>query len=287
MEASPYHRHLSGALFPRVAHDWGRKYNDHFSLSSWWRLGYVVAMKLFKATLVTVSSLILLAPPAFAQENNTLTDAEKAAGWQLLFDGKTFNGWHNFKKDGVATGWEIQDGAMVDVQHGGDIVTSNQFDWFELELDYKISEDGNSGIMFHVTDTGPTIWATGPEFQLEDNSTAADPWRCGWLYDLYKPPVDSATGKPIDATKPANQWNHVRLVIAPPPAKCEHYINGVKYFDYVLHSDDFNARLAKSKFAHMAFTKDFAKSDIGFIGLQGDHPGAVSFRNIKIRIIKP
>jgi len=238
-------------------------------------------MKLHKTFIASTSFALLLALPAFAQENNTLTDAEKAAGWQLLFDGKDFNGWHNFHKEGIAPGWEIQDGAMVDLQHGGDIVTSNQFDWFELELDYKISEDGNSGIMFHVTDKGPTIWWTGPEFQLEDNATAEDPQRCGWLYGLYHPPIDPATGKPIDATKPANQWNHVRLVIT--PQKCEHYINGVKYFEYVLHSDDFNARLAKSKFSKM---QGFAVSDIGYIGLQGDHPGAVSFRNIKIRPVK-
>jgi hypothetical protein len=238
-------------------------------------------MKLHNRFIASTSFALLLALPAFAQENNTLTAAEKAAGWQLLFNGKDFNGWHNFHKDKVAPGWEIQDGAMVDVLHGGDIVTSNQFDWFELELDYRISEDGNSGIMFHVTDKGPTIWWTGPEFQLEDNATADDPQRCGWLYGLYQPPIDPATGKTLDATKPANQWNHVRLVIS--PQKCEHYINGVKYFEYVLHSADFNARVARSKFSQMA---GFAVSDIGYIGLQGDHPGAVSFRNIKIRPIK-
>jgi hypothetical protein len=228
--------------------------------------------------------MMLLALPSQAQEKNTLTDAEKAAGWQLLFNGTNFDGWHNFKKEGIAPGWVIEDGAMVDKEHGGDIVTSNKFDWFDLEMDYRISEDGNSGIMYHVTDKGGAIWATGPEFQLEDNATAEDPWRCGWLYGLYKPPVDSATGKPLDATKPANQWNHVRLLIT--PQKCEHYVNGVKYFEYVLHSDDFNARVAKSKFGQMPSTRDFAKSDIGFIGLQGDHPGAVSFRNIKIRPIQ-
>jgi hypothetical protein len=212
---------------------------------------------------------------------NSLTTQEKADGWQLLFDGNDFNGFHNFKKDGVSSGWEIQDGAMVDVKRGGDIVTSNQFDWFELQLDYKASADCNSGIMYHVTNAGGAIWSTGPEFQIEDNATAADPQRCGWLYALYSPPIDPATGKTLDATKPAGQWNHVRILIT--PQICEHWINGVKYFDYVLHSDDFNARVAKSKFHTMPF---FAKSDIGFIGLQGDHPGSVSFRNIKIRPIK-
>src|ERR1700709_27972 len=76
---------------------------------------------------------------------NTLTKAEKAAGWQLLFDGTDFAGWHNFKKDGVRSGWQVQDGVLVcvDPHNAGDIVTSNRFDWFELQLDYNISEAGN------------------------------------------------------------------------------------------------------------------------------------------------
>ena len=212
---------------------------------------------------------------------NTLTDAEKAAGWKLLFNGKDFTGWHNFKREDVRSGWEVKDGSLVcvDPHNAGDLVSSDQFDWFELQLDYNISEAGNSGIMYHVTNGGGAIWATGPEFQLEDNEKAADPIRCGWLYALYQPPIDEKTGKILDATKPVGQWNHVRLLVS--KEKCEHDINGVKYFDYVLHSDDFNARVAKSKFGRMA---GFAKSDTGFIGLQGDH-GSVSFRNIKIRPI--
>lgn len=215
------------------------------------------------------------------QKPNTLTAAEKAAGWRLLFDGQSFAGWHNFKRDDVRPGWQVKDGCLVcvDPHNAGDIVTTDKFDWFELQLDYNISEAGNSGIMFHVTDDGPHIWSTGPEFQLEDNVKAADPVRCGWLYALYKPPLDSATGKTLDATKPVGQWNHVRLLIT--PQKCVHEINGVKYFEYVLGSDDFNARVAKSKFARMPF---FAKATSGYIGLQGDH-GSVMFRNIKIRPI--
>jgi hypothetical protein len=215
------------------------------------------------------------------QKTNTLSKAEKAAGWQLLFDGESFAGWHNFKRDGVRSGWQVQDGALVcaDPHNAGDIVTSNKFDWFELQLDYNISEAGNSGIIFHVTDEGGAVWATGPEFQLEDNAKAADPQRCGWLYALYQPPVDPNTGKILDATKPVGQWNHVRLVIS--PEKCIHEINGVKYFEYVIGSDDFNARVAKSKFAKMPL---FAKADSGYIALQGDH-GSVSFRNVKIRTL--
>ena len=217
-----------------------------------------------------------------AEDINALTDQEKADGWQLLFNGTNADGWHNFHHDSVSPGWQVKDGALVcvDPHTAGDLVSTQQFDWFELQLDYNISEAGNSGIMYHVTDAGPTIWWTGPEFQLEDNEKAADPVRCGWLYALYQPPIDSATGKTLDATKPVGQWNHIRLLIT--PQKCEHDVNGVKYFDYVLHSDDFNARVARSKFSRM---QGFAQSDIGYIGLQGDH-GSVSFRNIKIKPIK-
>jgi Domain of Unknown Function (DUF1080) len=238
------------------------------------------SIRLLALALMVVAAQNLLA--ADDPKINTLTDAEKAGGWKLLFDGQSFTGWHNFKKDGVGPGWQVKAGALVcvDPQNAGDIVTTDKFDWFELQLDYNISEGGNSGIMFHVTDDGGSAWATGPEFQLEDNAKAADAIRCGWLYALYQPPVDAKTGEILDATKPAGQWNHVRLVIS--REKCAHEINGVKYFDYVLGSDDFNARVARSKFGKMP---SFAKATSGFIALQGDH-GSISFRNIKLRPIQ-
>lgn len=225
------------------------------------------------------------APAAQASTNdanaNTLTDEEKKAGWKLLFDGKSTNGWHSFKKDNVLPGWQVKDRtlACVDPKNARDLCTNDQYSWFELQLDYNISHAGNSGILYHVTDKGGATWATGPEFQLEDNAAAADKIRCGWLYQLYQPPIDPKTGKPLDATKPVGEWNHVRLLIS--KDKCEHEINGVKYFDYVLHSEDFNARVAKSKFKSMP---DFCKSDTGYLALQGDH-GQIAFRNIKIRVI--
>jgi hypothetical protein len=213
---------------------------------------------------------------------NILTDEERAAGWKLLFNGNNLDGWHNFKRDDIRPGWQVRNGALIcaDPHNAGDLCTNDQYDWFELQIDYSISEAGNSGIMYHVTDQGGATWATGPEFQLEDNEKASDPVRCGWLYALYQPPIDPRTGKTLDATKPVGQWNHIRLIIT--PEKCEHQINGVKYFDYVLGSDDFKQRIAKSKFGRMPL---FAQSDIGYIALQGDH-GQVSFRNIKIRPIQ-
>lgn len=213
---------------------------------------------------------------------NTLTDAEKAAGWKLLFDGKSLDGWHNFKKDGIRPGWQVKDGtvACVDPKNAGDIVTTEQFEWFELVLDYNISEGGNSGIMYRVTTAGNTAWATGPEVQLQDNQHAHDPQLSGWLYQLYQTEIDPKTGKPLDATKPHGEWNHVRILLS--PEKCEHEMNGVKYFEYVFGSEDFNKCVAKSKFGSM---KNFAKAASGSIALQGDH-GQVSFRNIKIRPIE-
>jgi hypothetical protein len=213
---------------------------------------------------------------------NVITDEERSAGWRLLFNGEDFAGWSNFKRAGIRPGWQVKDGVMVcvDPHDAGDLVTKDKFGAFELQLDYNISEAGNSGIMFHVTDEGGAAWATGPEFQLEDNAKAKDPQRCGWLYALYQPADDPATGKPLDATKPAGEWNHVRLLIT--PDKCEHWINGVKYFEYNMSSDDFKARVAKSKFGKMPL---FAKSGNGAIALQGDH-GQISFRNIKVRPIR-
>lgn len=223
--------------------------------------------------------------PAADGNYNTLTEAEKAAGWQLLFNGTNLDGWHNYRANTISPNWIVTNGAMgfLENRQAGDIVSVGQFKWFELQLDYKAGPKCNSGIMYHVIDAGPgtAMWFSGPEFQLEDNAGADDPVRCGWLYAMYKPPMDLQTGKELDATKPVGQWNHVRLLIS--PEKCEHDINGVKYFEYVLNSDDFKNRVTASKWRDMPI---YAKSDTGFIGLQGDHPGSIFFRNIKIRPIE-
>jgi hypothetical protein len=231
--------------------------------------------------LMLLLSISLAAPARLHADDaaiNTLTDQEKAQGWKLLFNGTDFTGWHSFHGTGMRPGWKVENGEMVDFnpKQAGDIVTDDQYSWFELQLDYNIAVAGNSGIMYRVTDAGPHIWSTGPEFQLEDNVAASDRQRCGWLYGLYQPPIDPATGKTLDATKPVGQWNHVRLLLS--PTKCEHDINGVTYLTYVLGSPDFMARVAKSKFKNF---KGFAQAPTGYIGLQGDH-GAIRFRNIKL-----
>jgi hypothetical protein len=231
-------------------------------------------------TFVTIAaiSFSLAFSPARAADN-TLTAAEKTAGWKLLFDGKTLNGWSNFKKADIKAGWQVKDGLLVcvDPHNAGDIVSAGKFGAFELQIDFKMAKGANSGIIYHVSDEGRAVWATGPEIQLEDNKFATDPQKAGWLYALYRPPIDPKTGKTLDTTHPAGEWNHLRVIIS--PEGCLHEMNGTKYFDYVIGSDDFNARVAKSKFGKMP---GFAKSGHGRLALQGDH-GEVSFRNIKIR----
>ena len=213
---------------------------------------------------------------------NTLSPEEKKAGFKLLFDGKSTEGWRSYKKDAISPGWKVVDGALTRAQSGaGDIVTKDQYEAFELLIDYKIAPGGNSGIMFHVTEDGATPWMTGPEIQVQDNQAGHDPQLSGWLYQLYQPPTDSKTGKPVDATKPAGQWNSMRILIAPAGQKAEIYLNTAKYGEFVKGSEDWNRRVAKSKFGSMP---NFGKPTKGYISLQ-DHGDDVAFRNIKIRPI--
>ena len=220
-----------------------------------------------KAMIATLAALIVL-------QDNTLTKAEMKDGWKLLFDGKTTKGWHNFKEKGISDGWQVKDGTLtiVDSNKAGDIVTDDKYEWFELTLDFNLGKGQNSGIMFHVADDGEATWHSGPEVQIYDHPAEKGVEISGYLYQLY----DSE----VDASKPAGEWNHLRIIVA--PDKCMTYLNDVKYYEYVLGSDDFWARVAKSKFHEWP---GFAKLKTGTIAIQGDH-GDVAFKNIKIREIK-
>lgn len=205
---------------------------------------------------------------------NTLTQAEKKGGWELLFDGTSMNHFRNYRKTDVSDGWRVQDGEIQYVKKGaGDIITRQSYMSFEFKVDYKISKGGNSGLMFHVTEDGGTPWMSGPEIQIQDNVDGHDDQKAGWLYEIYK--------SDTDATKPVGEWNTLHILIT--PKKCEHYMNGVKYCEYVKGSEDWNERLAKSKFAKMPY---FGKANNGHLCLQ-DHGNEVAFRNIKVRRLKP
>ena len=218
--------------------------------------------------------LALLASAVLLQSPNVLSADETKAGWKLLFDGKTTAGWHNFKREGVAPGWVVKEGVLTSENPdiAGDIVSNEKFDWFEMTIDYRLTKGGNSGLMYHVADDGDATWHSGPEIQIYDDQGAEGAQKSGWLYQLYE--------SKVDASHPAGEWNTIRILIT--PTKCETSLNGVKYYDYVLGSEDFKERVSRSKFAEMP---QFGKIAKGSIGIQGDH-GVVSFRNIKIRPIK-
>ncbi|MFN3583835.1 DUF1080 domain-containing protein [Phenylobacterium sp.] len=210
---------------------------------------------------------------AFAADN-VLTPAEKAAGWKLLFDGKSTAGWRGFKTPEPDAGWTVTDGTLgPDPKTSRDIMTKETFGDFELVFDWKITPKGNSGVMFHVTETGDQTYQSGPEYQVVDNARG-EPLaeQAGALYGLYPPTTD--------ATKPVGEFNHSRLVLR--GGKGEHWLNGVKVAEYDLRSPEFKAKVAAAKFKAWP---QFAASDTGHIALQnhGDH---VYYRNIKIRPLK-
>ncbi|MBI1225774.1 MAG: DUF1080 domain-containing protein [Bacteroidetes bacterium] len=219
-------------------------------------------------------------------QNNTLTEAEKAGGWKLLFDGKTTKGWHSFNKKIAAKKWVVQDGALTldpkapgAEEANGDLVTDGVYANYELCLEWKISDCGNSGVVYNVVEDPKYTWAwqTGPEMQIIDNSCHPDAkiakHRAGDLYDLV------AVTK--ETVKPAGQWNEARLVNR--NGKVEQWLNGAKVVEVDMTGEDWKKLIAGSKFKDMP---DFGKTTSGRIMLQ-DHDGdRVWFRNIKLRQLK-
>jgi len=227
---------------------------------------------------LTFIAVCLAGSVSLSAAEPSLTPAEKQAGWRHIFDGETTKGWRNFKKDAISDGWTVKDGALTRTGDGaGNIVSADQFDNFELSIEYKISPEGNSGIGFHVTEDGNDPWYIGPEIQVQDNAKGHDPQKSGWLYGLYKPPVDPATGQTADATRPAGEWNQLQIRVT--EAGGEINMNGIRYAQFTIGNDDWNQRVAKSKFAKSAV---FGKAKKGHIVLQ-DHGNEVAYRNIKVR----
>ncbi|HVJ88145.1 MAG TPA: family 16 glycoside hydrolase [Caulifigura sp.] len=217
---------------------------------------------------------LALGPSASAEEN-TLTESERKAGWKLLFDGKSTDGFRDYQKDKLHEAWSVKDGTLTKSDKASNLITKDKYGSFELALQYKISKGGNSGLMFHVTEEEKMPWQTGPEIQIQDNTDGHDPQKSGWLYQLY-----SAMPKnnPVDATRPAGEWNQIQLRVT--PAGSEINMNGVRYATFKKGSKDWDDKVAASKFAKFA---KFGKATAGHLCLQGDHAGDIAFRNIKIR----
>lgn len=219
-------------------------------------------------------------------EVNTLSKAEKDEGWILLFDGKTTDQWRGYGKTDFPKGWTINDNAIQcigsgkgEAGQGGDIITKEKYKNFELTLEWKISEGGNSGIFYLAQEIpGEPIWKSAPEMQVLDNAKHPDAKlgvdgnrQAGSLYDLIP-------AKPQNA-KPAGEWNTVKIMVY--KGTVVHYQNGVKVLEYHLWTDDWKKLVEGSKFP--ALNPDWANvPKSGVIALQ-DHGDDVWYRNIKIK----
>lgn len=208
---------------------------------------------------------------------NTLTAAEKQAGWMLLFDGKSMKGWHLYQKPGQTTGWEAKDGMMVKTATTGDIMSDKQFDSFELVLEWKIEAKGNSGIFFWATEGTEVVYQNAPEIQVLDNIGHRDGLSpltsAGALYGL-------APASP-DLVKPLGEWNTMRIMTH--GSIVETWFNGTKIADQIdFDSRAFKEAVKKTKFAQWP-TYGLARK--GSIGLQ-EHGNTIWYRNIKIRETK-
>ena len=198
----------------------------------------------------------------------------RASEWQPLFNGKDLSAWKTYGKSADApVAWAVEKGVLAWQKGCGNLATKETFSDFELELEWKISSGGNSGVMFGVDESGSKPWHTGPEIQVVDESKHRDGktplTSAGALYSLYPP------AKP--AAKPVGEWNALRVKVQAGRVQC--WLNGEAVVDATIGSEDWNARVAKSKFAPF---RQFAKVPAGRILLQ-DHNDPVWYRNIRIR----
>ena len=220
--------------------------------------------------------LVFLATPLTAQEHNRLTAAERAAGWQLLFDGNSLEGWRGYNSEFMPTGWSVENGMLTRTGPGGDIITEQQFGDFELYLEWLVGPGGNSGVLVRAVEGQEEVYHGAPEMQLLDDAGHPDGrsplTSAGSNYGLH--------GAPRGIVKPAREWNTSRIVVV--NNQVEHWLNGDKVVEYELGSADWLRRVANSKFAQWPA---YGRASRGHIGIQ-DHGDRVSFRNLKVREIK-
>lgn len=239
-----------------------------------------------KHIILTLAIALLAGLTVTAQKPNTLTKQEKKAGWVLLFNGKDFTGWRQVNGTAMPKNWVIEDDAMkVFTGEGkqpgsganGDVIYSvKKYKNFELSIDWKASEMGNSGIFFDVREVpGQPIYYAAPEVQVLDNDKATDnkiaSHLAGSLYDIL--PADPKS------CKPAGQWN--TIVISCKDGKVTHTQNGMKVVEYEMWTPKWDEMVAASKFKTFPGWKEGISKE-GYIGLQ-DHGYPIWFRNIKIR----
>lgn len=207
-----------------------------------------------------------------AQQHADMALRAAAGGWRIL-DLGDFRGYN---APGVPKGWQTvsEAGEFAKSGHVDDLMSKQQYANFELEWEWKIGKEGNSGVFYRATHEYDEIYWSGPEYQLLDDANAPDGksplTAAGSDYALY--PVTS------QVVKPYGQWNTSRLIVN--GAHVEHWLNGKKVVEYELWSDDWKAKVAASKFAKYP---NYGLAKTGYIGIQGDHPGALNIRSMRIR----
>jgi hypothetical protein len=245
-------------------------------------------------TLLTVTIILFCMTSLAQQKSNTLSAKQKKEGWKLLFDGKSTNGWHSYGKSAAGTAWKVDDGVLyldttkkyekindkgkveMKIFDGGTLLTDQEFENFHFSIEWKISLNGNSGVLFLVhedTTKYKEPYHTGPEMQVLDNDGHADGklfrHRAGDLYDLINCSRETV--------KEPGEWNKAEIKMN--KGKLDLYLNGVNVVSTRMWDDKWNKMVAKSKFNEW---KDFATYKKGHLSLQ-DHDNGVYFRNIKIK----
>jgi hypothetical protein len=234
------------------------------------------------STIIVTTTITALTPPiARAQGTvmNKLSKEDVRNGWVLLFDGKTTNGWHTYKKTTVDPGWLIKDGILSRTADtavaAGDLLTNKKYRDFDFALDWRISEGGNSGIIYRLTEDNDYPWQSGPEMQILDDARHSD----GKLQITSAGSAFAIYPAPRGIVHKAGEWNAAEIIVR--GNHVEHWLNGKKLFSYELGSPDWKARVAASKFKSMP---NYGKAPEGFIALQ-DHGDKVEFRNIRIKVL--
>jgi hypothetical protein len=197
--------------------------------------------------------------------------------WRSLLEDNSAPAWRGWKESGFPAGWHVAGGVLSKDGPVDDLVTQQPYGDFELELEWKIGKAGNSGVFYRGTREYDHIYWSAPEYQLLDDANAEDGksrlTAAGSDYALY--------GAPAGVVEPYDHWNKTRIVVK--GNRVEHWLNGKKVVEYELKSADWKARVAASKFAKYP---DYGLAASGLIGIQGDHPGGLAVRGIRIRELR-